>query len=300
MGAHAAPSLQAICTSQLCSYVVSGGEAVLEAVRPWLSVLPLATRLELLAAYRHSCEAGLEPSLLAALCRDAAWLDGGPAFADEAAAQCGGPGLIALDIRRSSQLSPRGLVTLLLASPNLITLRCGGCPASNAAARVAVRALLPRAQGEDDVPESWELAGAFGGSLCPHLRWLVWPEAGDAAMQRLARCCPRIALIGLAPHHHALPLEAQLSRPLDADVVAELERFVALPARPALAPPGADTVHISTLFRCAYEARDERLAPKRLRNARRAARLAALASSERSPLSSASLRRIGALCHTED
>ena len=292
------PSLQSICSSQLCSYVVSGGVEVLEQLRPFLDFLPLAARLQLLVAHRQSNSNSLEPTLLAALCRDAAWLDGGAGFMDEAAALCGGPSLQALDVRRCSQLTARGLLTLLLASPNLATLRCGGCPASNAAARAVVRALLPRTQGVD-VPESWELAGGAFGSVCPHLRWLVWPEANEETRLRISRRCPRITLVR-TPSHHSLPPEAQLSRPLDADVVDELRSLgIPLPDRPRPPPHPSDTVHIATLFRCAYEERAARLEPKRLRNARRAERLAA--SGEPPPLtvSSAYLRRIGAPCHTE-
>ena len=116
------------------------------------------------------------------------------------------------------------------------------------------------------------------------------------ARLRIARRCPRVTLVQTP--HDSLPQEAQLSRPLDADVVEELRQHISLPAWPQPSPVPDTTPHIATLFRCAYEERDARLEPKRLRNARKAARLAA--EPPQHSVSPAYLRRIGALCHTED
>lgn len=201
-----------------------------------------------------------------------------------------------LDLRRCTGVTRHGLRALLAAAHSLELFRCGGCAQSDAAALAAVACLLPsRLAGEDE--ESWEVSTKWevsSGLPCcaSKLRWLVWPEAPPRVRALLQRRCPRIRLLpepqdscmsdcfasrppGDTPPGTpvVLPYGSNVAHPLDAVILAALAPLVRDDTSPSslnasFSHAAEPVIHIAELFRLAYVAREERLLPKRAKNAR--------------------------------
>jgi len=190
-----------------------------------------------------------------------------------------------MDFRRCTGVTT-GLRSLLAHATSLELLRWGGCAQSDAAALAAWTSLLPRRlEGEEEA--SWEDSQGHLACSSPQLRFLVWPEAPPRVRALLKRRCPRIQLLPVlqnlcseggenAVACVALPRGADLALSLDESVLEALAPLLQVAAGPLgthntntfFASAAEPVVHIAELFRLAYVAREERLLPKRAKNAR--------------------------------
>ncbi|VFQ58647.1 unnamed protein product [Cuscuta campestris] len=182
--------------------------------------------------------------------------------------------LKAVDISWCSKVTWTGVSELLHHSQSLEILRWGGCSRSEDTARRCLCMLKPSLK--DVEGESWEEVDASELAHGAHLlRWLVWPKIGNDSMEHLQVECPRIIVNpkntlftfrGLEVPREALPDVS-----LDDQVVEDIEpKTWELSPRTSftLVPSQPDELPIAEKFRLAYLERDNRLAPKRAKNAR--------------------------------
>jgi hypothetical protein len=201
------PSLCELCTAVLCNHALD----VLTQAADVLQLLPLSTKAALFAVLRrHLCHdacsalADTAVALLAEAGAEAACgaLDlSACAVSDAVVASLSlfAGRLTALDVRRCGLITPAGLQSLLLAAPQLTTLRVGGCPRSNGAAHAALPLLYTALPPESEPADAWDedTTRCVPQLACSELRYLVWPEAPAHAVRRLRRFCPRIHVVGM-------------------------------------------------------------------------------------------------------
>lgn len=226
------PSLLALCTARLCQEASSS--SALDELEPVFAYLPLYTRQALFSVLHRSGR--LSSAALRTLNDGAQLLDVHESSMSDAEAACLGSALLlAMDCRRCSRLTGAGLHSLLAASPNLHTLRLGGCPTSDRAASSVIPALLPRLSAHE-AEECW------GDALpaepnCPRLRWLVWPEADLRSRRLIARHCPRITLLPSPAAASPAPLACTCEAPACECEASEQYCTQATRAPARLAPP---------------------------------------------------------------
>eukprot|EP00898_Chlorokybus_atmophyticus_P001109 jgi/Chlat1/199/Chrsp1S03036 len=204
--------------------------------------------------------------------------------------------LNAVDISWCANLTAEGVVSLVRSSTELQVLRCGGCAANDAVMRKVIRALVPKLRHDEDRSGWEELDDVVVGAHS--LRYLVWPSIDEKSLEFLTKEWPKLRVNPIVGR--SCPLEADARVALDSTLIAGVDerswtssiassstqaqlddRLTAGAAmmRTFLAKRGIDvdfsTLHIAERFRLAYVLRDERLAPKRAKNTRQAARRAA-------------------------
>ncbi|XP_052208588.1 uncharacterized protein LOC127812243 [Diospyros lotus] len=182
----------------------------------------------------------------------------------------------AVDISRCSKITSLGVYELVQHCRSLEILRCGGCPRSDNTARRCLGILKPSL--EDVEGESWEeldtLEIAHGA---PSLRWLVWPKIDKDSLESLSTECPRI-IVNPKPSPFGyrgaeVPREALPNIPLDDPIVKDIDpktwSVYGYAARSTAASVSNPTdLPMAEKFRLAFVERDNRLAPKRAKNAR--------------------------------
>lgn len=184
--------------------------------------------------------------------------------------------LRAVDISRCSKLTSTGISELLEHCQSLEILRWGGCPASEQTARRCLSILKPTLH--DVAGESWEeLEATDIAAAAQSLRWLVWPKVDKDSLESLSVECPRI-IINPKPSAFGyrgfeIPREALPSTTLDDPVVEDIDPktwamsgFTTRSIIPSTS--GSDELPMAEKFRLAFVERDNRLAPKRAKNAR--------------------------------
>ncbi|QHO36201.1 uncharacterized protein DS421_9g281790 [Arachis hypogaea] len=151
----------------------------------------------------------------------------------------------ALDISRCTKITATGISELVKHCRLLETLRCGGCPRSDHTARRCLSIFKPRLDYVEE--DSWEeLDTKEISSGAQSLRWLVWPNIDNNSLDEISTECPRI-IVNLK------------SSPFGLWELSEA-RFALSFNLPELS--------VAEKFRLAFEERDNRLAPKRAKNAR--------------------------------
>ncbi|KAL3503514.1 hypothetical protein ACH5RR_037963 [Cinchona calisaya] len=185
--------------------------------------------------------------------------------------------LRAVDISQCSKLTSTGVSELLENCQSLEILRWGGCPASEQTARRCLSILKPTLH--DVAGESWEELEQtdIGAAAAQSLRWLVWPKIDKDSLESLSKECPRI-IINPKPSPFGyrgfeIPREAFPSAALDDPVVEDIDpktwAVTGFTARSIISSTsGSDELPMAEKFRLAFLERDNRLAPKRAKNAR--------------------------------
>ncbi|CAH9052541.1 unnamed protein product [Cuscuta epithymum] len=190
--------------------------------------------------------------------------------------------LKAVDISLCSKVTSAGVSELLQRCRSLEILRWGGCPRSEYTAHRCVSLLKPCLK--DVEGESWEEVDASELAYgAPSLRWLVWPEIEKDLLDDLQVECPRIIInprdspLGFRGFH--VPREASLDAVLDDPIVEDVDPktwAVSIIAHrvPLMLVSDPEELSIAEKFRLAFLERDNRLAPKRAKNARQRQRRA--------------------------
>ncbi|BAT80707.1 hypothetical protein LR48_Vigan07g023100 [Vigna angularis] len=184
----------------------------------------------------------------------------------------------ALDISRCTKITASGIAELVKHCHLLETLRCGGCPRSDNTARRCLGIFKPRF--DDYVEEdSWEELDTKEIASGAHsLRWLVWPNIDKISLEDFSTECPRVVVNPKSSPFGFMgtevPREALQNIILDNEVVKDIDpRTWTVHHRFALKPitqssSGSTELSVAEKFRLAFVERDNRLAPKRAKNAR--------------------------------
>ncbi|KAK2431680.1 hypothetical protein P8452_44810 [Trifolium repens] len=193
----------------------------------------------------------------------------------------------ALDISRCTKITATGIAELVKHCHSLETLRCGGCPRSDNTARRCLSIFKPRLEYVEE--DSWEdLDTKEIGSGAQSLRWLVWPSIDNNSLEELSVECPRI-VVNPKPSSPfgfmgtKVPFEAFQNIILDDAVVKDIDPktwtmhgIAKMPiSSPSSSSSSSTELSVAEKFRLAFEERDNRLAPKRAKNARQHQRRAA-------------------------
>lgn len=184
--------------------------------------------------------------------------------------------LKAVDISCCDRITAAGVSEFLLHCHSLETLRCGGSPRSNHAARRCLGILKPKLN--DVEGDSWEeLVNTDIGHGAQSLRWFVWPNIDKDSLEMMSTECPRI-IVNPKPSHFGfrgfeVPREAFPDITLDDPFVKDIDpsawavpRFASMGISTSLLSP--NELSMAEKFRLAFVERDTRLAPKRAKNAR--------------------------------
>lgn len=198
------PRLFNLCLGAL---VEAGLEEVLAACgEVLLPLLPFDAKAALLAAARLQ---GLRPPppLLAEFSDpgwtslDLAGLLDGDADAKAAAVLAGSRSVRHLDLT-GAVLRPESFLLLASWCPRLQTLAVGGSPEATASAAATIEKIVPRVvAAAGSAVASWEDvevdldAAARQGGVLTQLEELRWPDAPKAVVKRLARKCPKVAVV---------------------------------------------------------------------------------------------------------
>ncbi|KAJ7963802.1 RNI-like superfamily protein [Quillaja saponaria] len=187
-----------------------------------------------------------------------------------------------LDISRCNKITAAGVSELVRHCHSLETLRCGGCPRSDYTARGCLGILKPKLNYVEE--DSWEeLDTNEISDGAQSLRWLVWPNIDKDSLGSFSIECPRI-IVNPNPspfgfRGNQVPKEALPNIILDDPVVEDIDPrtwavsgFAPRAASPSLL--SSTELSIAEKFRLAFEERDNRLAPKRAKNARQRQRRA--------------------------
>ncbi|KAG5053378.1 hypothetical protein AAZX31_02G274700 [Glycine max] len=182
----------------------------------------------------------------------------------------------ALDISRCTKITANGISELVKHCHLLETLRCGGCPRSDNTARRCLGIFKPKF--DDYVEEdSWEeLDTKEIASGAQSLRWLVWPNIDKNSLEDFSTECPRVVVNPKSSPFGfkgtEVPQEALQNILLDDEVVKDIDPrtwtmhgFALKPMSPSLS---STELSVAEKFRLAFVERDNRLAPKRAKNAR--------------------------------
>ncbi|KAK6934461.1 hypothetical protein RJ641_034616 [Dillenia turbinata] len=182
--------------------------------------------------------------------------------------------LRAVDISRCDRITALGVSELVEHCRLLETLRCGGCPRSDSTARKSLSILKPKLNDVEE--ESWEELDATEIAYgAVSLRWLVWPKIDNDSRESLSTECPRV-VVNPKPTPFDLrgipvPIEALPDRALDDPIVKDIDPktwalcgFSTLPSSVS----SSTELSMAEKFRLAFVERDQRLAPKRAKNAR--------------------------------
>lgn len=184
--------------------------------------------------------------------------------------------LKAVDISRCERITAAGVSELLLHCHSLETLRCGGSPRSDQAARRCLDILKPKLN--DVEGDSWEeLINTDIGHGAQSLRWFVWPNIDKDSLEMMSAECPRIIVNPKPPpfgfRGSEVPREAFPGITLDDPFVKAIDpstwavpRFAPMVVSTSLLSP--NELSMAEKFRLAFVERDTRLAPKRAKNAR--------------------------------
>lgn len=192
----------------------------------------------------------------------------------KAAEVCGS--IKALDISRCTKITANGISELVKHCHLLETLRCGGCPRSDNTARRCLGIFKPRFDYVEE--DSWEeLDMKEIASGAQSLRWLVWPNIDKNSLEDFSSECPRVvvnpksSLFGFMGTE--VPRGALQNIILDDEVVGDIDPrtwtkhgFALKPIPPSSS--SSTELSVAEKFRLAFEERDNRLAPKRAKNAR--------------------------------
>ncbi|KAK7300064.1 hypothetical protein RJT34_10896 [Clitoria ternatea] len=181
----------------------------------------------------------------------------------------------ALDISRCTKITANGISELVKHCHLLETLRCGGCPRSDNTARRCLSIFKPRLEYVEG--DSWEeLDTQEIASGAQSLRWLVWPNIDKNSLEDFSAECPRIVVNPKSSPFGFMgtqvPREALQNIILDDEVVKDINPrtwtmhgFARIPISTSTS---SNELSIAEKFRLAFEERDNRLAPKRAKNAR--------------------------------
>ncbi|KAA0025152.1 protein AMN1-like protein [Cucumis melo var. makuwa] len=183
--------------------------------------------------------------------------------------------LRAVDISRCNKITAAGVSELVQHCCSLETLRCGGCPRSDATARRSLDIFKPRL---DDIEgDSWEeLDTAEIANGAQSLRWLVWPKIDKDSLEIFSTECPRIT-INPKPSPFGfrgkqVPGEALPNIALDEHTIVDIDPKTwavgRSTGRAPISPSNPSELSLAEKFRLAFVERDTRLAPKRAKNAR--------------------------------
>ncbi|AET00521.1 putative leucine-rich repeat domain, L domain-containing protein [Medicago truncatula] len=188
----------------------------------------------------------------------------------------------ALDISRCTKITATGISELVKHCHSLETLRCGGCPRSDNTARRCLSIFKPKL--EYVAEDSWEeLDTKEMANGAQSLRWLVWPNIDNNSLEDFSTECPRI-VVNPKPSPFGfmgtqVPFEAFQNIILDDAVVKDIDpktwTMHGIAKRPISSPSSSTELSVAEKFRLAFEERDNRLAPKRAKNARQHQRRAA-------------------------
>ncbi|XP_061342271.1 uncharacterized protein LOC133288506 [Gastrolobium bilobum] len=182
----------------------------------------------------------------------------------------------ALDISRCTKITAAGISELVKHCHSLETLRCGGCPRSDNTARRCLSIFKPRLDFVEE--DSWEeLYTKEIASGAQSLRWLVWPNIDNNSLEDFSTECPRIVVNPKSSPSGfkgtQVPWEALQSIILDDAVVKDIDPrtwtvhgFAMKPIYPSSS--SSTELSVAEKFRLAFVERDNRLAPKRAKNAR--------------------------------
>ncbi|KAL2316747.1 hypothetical protein Fmac_030623 [Flemingia macrophylla] len=180
----------------------------------------------------------------------------------------------ALDISRCTKITANGISELVKHCRSLETLRCGGCPRSDNTARRCLGIFKPRFDYVEE--DSWEELDAKEiASGAQSLRWLVWPNIDKNSLEDFSTECPRVvvnpksSLFGFMGTE--VPREALQNIILDDEVVKDIDPRTwtkhGFSLKP-ISPSSSTELSVAEKFRLAFVERDNRLAPKRAKNAR--------------------------------
>ncbi|XP_057441164.1 uncharacterized protein LOC130733106 [Lotus japonicus] len=182
----------------------------------------------------------------------------------------------ALDISRCTKITATGISEFVNRCHLLETLRCGGCPRSDKTARRCFSIFKPRLEYVEE--DSWEeLYTKEIASGAQSLRWLVWPNIDKNSLEDFSTECPRIVVNPKSPFGFKgtqVPWEALPNITLDDGVVKDIDPGTwtkhGIAMRPIIPPSSSSSTELSIAekFRLAFVERDNRLAPKRAKNAR--------------------------------
>ncbi|KAL5125843.1 hypothetical protein HKD37_02G005986 [Glycine soja] len=177
---------------------------------------------------------------------------------------------------RCTKITANGISELVKHCHLLETLRCGGCPRSDNTARRCLGIFKPKF--DDYVEEdSWEeLDTKEIASGAQSLRWLVWPNIDKNSLEDFSTECPRVVVNPKSSPFGfkgtEVPQEALQNILLDDEVVKDIDPrtwtmhgFALKPMSPSLS---STELSVAEKFRLAFVERDNRLAPKRAKNAR--------------------------------
>ncbi|KAI5333747.1 PREDICTED: AMN1 homolog [Prunus dulcis] len=182
----------------------------------------------------------------------------------------------AVDISRCDKITTSGVSELVQHCLSLETLRCGGSPRSDHTARRCLDIFKPKLN--DVEGDSWEeLNTEEIANGAQSLRWLVWPKIDKNSLEGFSSECPRI-IVNPNPSPFGfrgtqVPREALPDIQLDDSIVKDLDpktwavRGFTLKAMPPSLSSHTE-LSVAEKFRLAFEERDNRLAPKRAKNAR--------------------------------
>ncbi|RDY05424.1 hypothetical protein CR513_10744 [Mucuna pruriens] len=183
----------------------------------------------------------------------------------------------ALDISRCTKITANGISELVKHCHLLETLRCGGCPRSDNTARRCLGIFKPRFDYVEE--DSWEeLDTKEIASGAPSLRWLVWPNIDKNSLEDFSTECPRVVVNPKSSSPFGfmgtqVPREALQNIILDDEVVKDIDPrtwtmhgFALKPINPSSS--SSTELSVAEKFRLAFVERDNRLAPKRAKNAR--------------------------------
>ncbi|CAL0307399.1 unnamed protein product [Lupinus luteus] len=189
----------------------------------------------------------------------------------------------ALDISRCTKITATGISELVKHCHLLETLRCGGCPRSDSTARRCLSIFIPKLEYVEE--DSWEELDTKEITTGAHsLRWLVWPNIDKNSLEDFSIECPRVVVNPKSSPFGFMgtqvPREALQNIVLDDAVVKDIDPRTwtvhGIAVKPILPPSSSSSeLSLAEKFRLAFEERDNRLAPKRAKNARQHQRRAA-------------------------
>ncbi|CAK9155855.1 unnamed protein product [Ilex paraguariensis] len=182
--------------------------------------------------------------------------------------------LRSVDISRCSKITSVAVFELMEHCRSLEILRWGGCPRSDYTARRCLSILKPTLNEVEG--DSWEELDTSELARAQSLRWLVWPKIDKDSLESLSTECPRI-IVNPKPSPFGyrgieVPREALLNVVLDEHVVNDIDpkTWAVSGFTPRISPSvsSPNELPIAEKFRLAFVERDNRLAPKRAKNAR--------------------------------
>ncbi|TKY57304.1 AMN1-like protein [Spatholobus suberectus] len=181
----------------------------------------------------------------------------------------------ALDISRCTKITANGISELVKHCRLLETLRCGGCPRSDNTARRCLGIFKPRFDYVEE--ESWEeLDTKEIASGAQSLRWLVWSNIDKNSLEDFSTECPRVVVNPKSSPFGFMgtevPQEALQNIILDDEVVKDIDprtwTMHGIAPKPISPSSSSTELSVAEKFRLAFVERDNRLAPKRAKNAR--------------------------------